>query len=869
MRNIKLQYRTIFCCAVLGAATMMTDTGWAQSRKIYIAPDDHTDYFWSATAEVYHPAFIETLDRYLANITATAGDPIPYQARWNTDGTIWLWEYEHDRAKTAADFDALMARVADKHITVPLNTLVSTYGGAPFEAVIRDMMYAGRLERRYNVRLPLVLTMENATVPFGLGAIFRGAGARWTWHGVCACTSPAVPDAGDREYDAYYWKGSDGSKLLMKWQSFQPLLPGAMVQNQGFGGYAEARFPAAAIDQTSTDGFKAKYPYSTIGIFGQGWDDVETAVPLGDLRSFPTIAREKTTADTQVIVSNEQDYFSDFERQFGATLPSLSVSFGNEWDLGAAALAEKSATVKRELEKLRAAESMATLASLTDANFIKGRETARDRAFHSVGQYYEHNWGGGPGATDAERLAWQTQLVANITKYVEKLYSDAAVALGSRIPADGSATRYFVFNPLSFARTDIADLRVPGTDAVHVVDLATGADVPSERIGSGSTRIIRILASGVASVGYKVYEVRPGVGTAFPPVATIAGGTVTTPEFTAAINTRGALTSLKYAGGGNAELAATIAGRAINDLGGAGGTLTVERNGPVSASVRVDVTDSPRHTARYTFYKAMGRIDIRNDINENFYDVRTWGFSFNLPAPLVRHEEIGVIGKARLAPDGIYSPRVANTRYDWLTMNHFADMTRGDGQLGVTISNADTSFMSLGTSSIHSLDTTTPQINVLAGGVIGIGPYGQGGDTHFLQRFSLHPHRTYNETTSMRFALAHQNPLVAGKATGSAAAAFPALAASFLTVGAPNVFLWSLKPAEDGIETGAIARFWNTGAGTVAVNATLGGPFAIASAKATTHIETDTGPAAVNAGRLEAPLPGRRIATFRLAVTRP
>ena len=67
----------------------------------------------------------------------------------------------------------------------------------------------------------------------------------------------------------------------------------------------------------------------------------------------------------------------------------------------------------------------------------------------------------------------------------------------------------------------------------------------------------------------------------------------------------------------------------------------------------------------------------------------------------------------------------------------------------------------------------------------------------------------YDESEAMRFAPMHQNPLVTGQVTG-ASSAYPDTTYSLLTISAPNVLLWSLKPAEDGIAKAGIAlRVWN------------------------------------------------------------
>ncbi len=100
------------------------------------------------------------------------------------------------------------------------------------------------------------------------------------------------------------------------------------------GGYAEARYPAAVVDYVdSNPDFIARYPYTVIGAFGKGWDDLKT---LTD--EFITVAQDKTTPERRVIVSNQKDFFEDFIATYGAEIPSVACSFGNEWDLYCAAI---------------------------------------------------------------------------------------------------------------------------------------------------------------------------------------------------------------------------------------------------------------------------------------------------------------------------------------------------------------------------------------------------------------------------------------------------------------------------------------------------------------------------------------------------
>ncbi|MCW5980775.1 MAG: hypothetical protein KIT09_22030 [Bryobacteraceae bacterium] len=842
---------------ILSALLLATALLAGEPRRIYIAPDDHTDYLWSADEETYRQAFVEMLDHYLDLADATASLPPEHRSRWNCDGSIWLHAYE--RSKPRADFERLIARIRDGHISAPLNTLVACYGAAPAEAVLRGMFYAGRLERRYGLRFPIAVAMEDQTLPYGLGALWAGAGAKYSWKGICGCLTKLKKNE-RRPHEIYWWRGPDGSRILMKWYTL-------LGENKSVGGYAEAFDPAASIDFVRTsEAFSAIHPYPVIGLFGQGWDRLKT---LDD--EFVRAARAKSSPDDSVIVSNQVDFFEDFEKSHGESLPEFSAAFGNEWDLYSASLAEVSSRVRRAVEKLRAAEALAVLVALESPEFLAGRDDERDRAWRALGLYWEHNWtADGPVVTREGRAAWQRRVAGDVESYVDRLHADAAFSFGGLIAGGGSRERFFVFNPLSWSRTDAADLPYDGPEPAHVVDLVTGAETPSQFIGIEAQgfhkpqRLLRVLAPDVPAVGYKVFEVRPGPGQSFPATVSAEGNVAENEFYRLRLEGRGALSSLVDKTRDGRELSA-LKGPAINDLGPGGGAVDVENAGLVSVTLVARGASPVEHATRVTLYRSVSRVDIENEITRNFGETLAWDFGFNLTSPDVWHEEVGAVIRAKLlAAGGHYSP--TNSRLDWLTLNHFADMS-GAGGAGITLSNRDCAFMRLGDSAtaggVSRLDTNTPRISVLAGGQIDAPQAGiprQGGDDRFLQRFALRTHGGFHAPAAMRFALEHQNPLVAGRVRGKGP--YPEASWSALTISDPDTLLWSLKPAEEGIADGVIVRLWNLGAQEKTV--ALAPSFPLGRARRATHIETDAEEIPVHDSRASAVIRGAQMLTVRL-----
>lgn len=844
----------------------------AQPTRIYIANDDHTDYFWTADDATYEAVFVDMIDYYLDLCDTTATNAAPYQNRFNLDGSYWLWTYEKKR--TPQQFARLMARIKDGHFSAPITALTSCYGGQPAEAVLRGMYYAGQLERRFDCRFKMAICMENQTLPLGLASLWAGAGARYSWRGVCDCATRLPGQFRARPHEIYWYAGKDDQRILMKWNSLAP------SGNQSLGGYAEAYDPVGAINYLSTNAaFLSRYtdasltgPYRIRSAFGFGWDALSrktgvtnTGYPYSD--HFHNIAREQSDSTRQVIVSNEEDFFADFEAVYGASLPADSETTGNEWDLYSASMAETSARVRRAVEKLRAAEAMATLVALANPSFTESYNTARDQAFIDLGLYWEHDWTADGPVSRSTRARWQVQLADQIEAYVNSLYAGAASQLAGLISNRSSQPRFVVFNPLGWSRTSAADLLYAGSTNIHITDLS-GNEAPHQINQRQGAQYLRLLASDLPSLGYKVYEIRTGPGKNLFSPAAVASNTNSTFDngwIKLSLQPSGAITSLVDKTQTNTEFAAAIGGLKLNDFAAndlSGEAITVENEGPVSVTLKCVSAAGKKHTTRVTLFRDSPSVDIENEIQEGFPDVRHWGFSFNLEAPITRTEEVGAIINVKTkSQGGDYADAAA--RYDYFTLNHFADITDGANTRGITLANADCAFARLSASTVAHLDTSTPQINVLAGGQVdglALGITNQFGNTRFVQRFSLHPHRAYDATAAMKFALEMQNPPAAAMLSNNAAATYPEASYSLIALDDSDVLLWALKPHHDGIAKGVVARTWNLAqtpkhAGFVTTPK-------LSLIFRTTHLETDLHEKAEAAQKLD--FSPQQLSTFRL-----
>lgn len=855
MKEMKLVGLFIFLFLILNSVN-------GQQKKIYIAVDDHTDYMWTGDEEGYRQVFLETLDYYIRLNDSTANDLYPYQSKWNCDGSFWVYEYQKNRS--AQQFAKLIEQIRNGKITVPLNTLAGLHGIAPVEMTIRDMYYAGSLERKYGLDLDLVINMEDQVLPLGLSSIWAGAGAKYSWRGVCACATN-VSGFSARPHEIYWYKGLDDRKVLMKWYSLYG-------NNKRLGGYAESRDPYIAIkDCKELMNNKQKYPYHICGAFGKGWDDFKTTTD-----EFIDAAKFASDKDYQVIVSNEVDFFRDFEKEYGSKLPSETVSYGStDWGISVASLAEVSATVKRSIEKLRTAEALYTLVALKDKEFAISLKEKREKAWIACGLYFEHDWtADSREITRKQRADWQRKMAKQLGSYVDTLYELSLSRLGELITKPGKASEaFFVFNPLSWTRTDYSDYPYSGSTDIKVVDMTTSQEVPFQFITKKNIKYLRILAKEVPSLGYKVFEIKKGSSSLrFDQVATVSDTIIENKHYKIAFTPQGVITSLVDKANNNRECIKPVNNLYANDLGLARERassasrvidkgLRIENAGPVSVTLVAESYKPIKHISKVTLFGHNDRIELENYITQNFDKPVNYSFSFNLNNPETWHEEAGAILKAKpQSQGGHYADSIC--RLDWLAINHFADIT--DGNNGMILSNRDAFFMKIGNSTVENLDYVTPQINVLAGGQIDapkLGIINQDGDSYFENFFALKPYSNgYNATSSMKFSLEHQNPLISGKINGgidSYGSHF-----SLFTISDPSVFVWSLKPAEEGIENGIIMRVWNMD--NKDIDCTFFSVFPIIKCKNTTHIETDISELVPEDGRLKTKIGHNQMRTFRI-----
>ncbi len=826
--------------------------GWASTlfaHDIYLMNSNHADYNWDATAAEYDASMLVEIDYYLQQIADTAGAPANEQSRYAADGWWWLYLYEHNRSPEA--FANLIGAMRSGHITIPLNPFEILYGAMPTEAAIRAGYYPARIARRFGLDLPIAEYRENDTMPWGLASIWAGSGVSYTWKGICGCVQYAPPRVDD---ELFVWQGPDGKTLLFKWYNL-------LGSNRDWGGYSEARDNLSDPGELDAQMARSRSRMPDIpvtGLFGAGWNDVswETTAVLDAVTAY----NDTDTGDT-AISSNGVDFFRALEAS-GSTsrLRTLRGGWGNDWDMWPASLAERTARARRALERMHTAEPLATWAQRYDPGFWPPVRESLDLGLVAAWKYFEHGWSvADTGPTLAEMVDDKKGWVDDLEGAVDGAVSAADDTI-STLFATPAEDRVAVFNPLGFERTDVAEIEVGGPGPYTVTDVSTDLEVPNQLItGDGSTRL-QFVASYVPSLGYKLYRLTAGQPSAAPDAATVTptGRTIENAAYRVVLGDRG---QIVHAVAKKPDREVELAGaEGMNDFGsGVIETVTAEDVGPVSATLRVDLSD-PQRTVRITLYSAVDRIDISDSITENQSGLHTYSFQTALAGAQIHFEEVGAIARPGTVSEG--GDFLQGTRASRMTLNHFVDFALPDYNL--VLSNWDAFAMQVNDSTNSDFDLNGDTVHVV---VTEQGPGAtiadQGSDAFFLNRFALRGIAgSFDGAEAMRTAFAHQNPLHVVALPRNHDGQRDGTSGSLLSIDAEDVVVTAFKPAEDP-GAGFIVRLWELGgtAATVDIDASGLDPV---RARATSLVETDVSSAPLANGVISEAVDANAMATIRI-----
>jgi alpha-mannosidase len=609
---------------------------------------------------------------------------------------------------------------------------------------------------------------------------------------------------GDRPF---YWESPSGRERLLTWVSGA----GYATFHSGLG-YSKL---TKALDEVSVFKYVEQlaqqgYPYDMTYLrYNIGSDN---GPPDPDLSDAVRAWNERYVSP-RLVISNVTDVFKTFEERYGDRLPVHRGDLTGHWEDGAASSARETAHVRRVAEQLIQTEALAAMLSAP----LPPDEVYA--AWRSVVLYYEHTWGSWNSVSEP-----LSEFTLSQWEH-KKAFADSAAAraarlrdrvLAGRVARSSSAAAVDVINTASWPRTDLVVLSPAASRRGDWVVDESGRRVPSQRLSTGE---LAFLAEDVAAFGARRFLIEPGAVDAAPS-PDLPDNVIANDDTRVEIDTlRGTIGSLVYRPAAR-ELVGDalglnqyiyVAGRDPADAATAGGavTVTLKERGPLVSCLEVVAASAPGATSgvrsEVRLYTGLDRVDIINTIDKALvYDPEAvlYRYPFDIADPVVRIDVPW--GSFRLEDE-----QLPGSSKNYLSLQRWTAVQGAD--VGVTFASIDAPLIQFGairTDAIVAgwLQHIEPSATLFSYAMNNYWEtnYKAAQDGPHEFRYSLRPHRTFDEADAERFARGIAQPLIAVPVERDA----PRVESPF-AVEARRAVVTSLQLAADG--SGFVVRLYNPG----------------------------------------------------------
>ncbi len=846
-----------FILKAKGKIQSQSKSTWQPKRhwEVYFVPITHHDLGYTDTIENVLNLYSGFYDDVLRFCEETNDWPEESKYRYTLEGTWSVQHFMENRPKEV--LDKLGKYIKNGRIEVgalfgnEIDTLCS------HEQLIRLMYPSFRLKRKYGGH---ILTGSITDVPglsWGLPTVMAGAGVKYFFAGL-----PTYFEWGRSDIhtfwdesailrhgrpDAFRWQGPDGESVLVYYQGsygFFNAVTGPHTYK-----YVMDNLPGMleAMEKQGT-------PFDIARYIHNGVDNYPPDVKISH------IAKEWNSrwAYPKIIVATNSMFFEELEKQcedvrtFRGELPHT------DYVVGAISTAKETTINRLTHDRLHAAEKFATVASLA-SDYAYPAEKIR-QAYDNVLLYDEHTWGKDYPAGKLQDWAWneKSHYAYKAAGLTEPILSRSLDKIADKIELKEQGHHIIIFNPLSFRRTDVVRLnRFDEKEPFELIDVETGQKVPYQIVELKSSQApipyaayhyargqfenkelfeLFFIASDVPSFGYKTYRLSSVEKTDTPSSRVVVKeNSLENNFFKVKLDQQtGAVESI-YDKELSRELVDKKAPHKLNQFVARWvqtGKQEVPRkakiqkgqDGPVYGSIVVSGQGAgcPQLTQEIILYDKIKRIDFANRILKDSTPLLELYFAFPFKTtgkPDFRFEGSNSIIKP-------FRDQFPGSNSNYYAVQHWADVS--DGKAGVTLSCIDSHLLEFGglwpcyVSQAHH-GVTPPDFgrefvkeSQLTKGHMysfvldsnfrtNFQPVQQG---DMLFRYSITTHeKGWKEGNCRDFGWSICNPLIPVEVHGKKQGTLERTM-SFCQVDKPNVFLLTLKRAEDG--DGIIVRLIET-----------------------------------------------------------
>jgi alpha-mannosidase len=686
-----------------GPSSFTRETALEPARPwtVYLFHHSHTDIGYTELQSRVTRNHVEYLDSVIKYCRETDGYPDAAKFRWNIE-VAWALE-NFVKTRPEADVRALVDLI--KAGRVELSAIyLNVSDGFAHEEIARTVDVARDFARRYGFDLRSAMNDDVNGFAWSLPQVFRQAGVRYFASGINETRSRAPL----RRPNAFWWESPDGSRIL-HWNGEHYL----------FGNYDLLLHEAVDRSAPKVGEYLAKlqdrgdYPQDIIAFNVSAW--VTDNCPPGRQLSDRVKEWNERFVSPKLRLATLHEFFEEMEKRYGASLPVHKLGWPDYWTDGVASTAFETGLNRVAHNEILTAEKVAAIAAALDPAKAFAFPRGEIREGHALSMLYdEHTWGA-YNSIDApwSELARGQWAEKSRFAYEARETSRTVLRRGSealvKLIAAGGGNEFAVFNPLSWPRTDVVRVTLPGgplreaKGRLRVIDRRTGSEAKFEAQGEDA---LLVLAKDVPAMGYAVFAVeKAGAAPVAGAAAAARAGTIENRFYKITIDPKtGGIVSVfdkdlgrelvdkaspwplntyiyEQPEGGRAAVDDMTKRAVFHRWSAESAKVEAVERGPVATSLVV--SSAPKMCAslrqRIILYDDIKRIDLVNDLDKiETFDPEAVYFAFPFKVgeapPAVRMEIAG----ADMAP-GV--EQLPGTTLDWQTAQHWVEFAGKDARV--------------------------------------------------------------------------------------------------------------------------------------------------------------------------------------------
>lgn len=784
-------------------------------KRVYMVSHAHLDIGFTKPPEVVAEQYKTMID---AQIQFAAPRP---DYKWTIEET-WMLEQWLKRS-TQQEINQLVGLVNSGQISVAGGHSTMHSARLGVEEMNRLLWNAGRYRHLYDFKIETVFHDDVPAVSWYYPQVLARSDIKYLVSGQNLFIGGGIT----QPYSSYLfrWEGPDGSRILT-WSARESYAQGVEIF-WWTSSVNETKLAAAMKDLTD-----AGYPYDAVMI-QTAFDNTAGTIPYNNANKW-----NNTHENPLIVVATAEDFFEYMEEKYGSQIPVRDGNWVSNWDTGGNEAPREKKIAKNSQNLLPIAEQMNALANnleLGDYN-----SPLFDIGWDHILQIDEHT---GPGGCWSDYWTQEEVDAANeqYRQYALDALETTSTTLATGIDnllnaaADPTNDSLVVYNPLSWMRTDLARIPIPPDlfdKDFTLHDAASGMEVELQKDAASSS--VLFIAENVPSIGFKRYIINYSAAARTPSAINAESRIMENDLFLVELDEWGYVSRLYD----------KIAEREIVDSSDAfqfnrmiQGTnlqwffsvydivpdpavppsITVNKNGPVATSLRIERANHPHARGEIILYKGLNRVDFINtpDRDDMLYaalgdNSRSYGlsFPFNLTGAQVRIDTAaGWCNPATDMIEGSYRAAFA--------IQNCLDLS--EANYGISFSTPDVYIHSLGGFQGYNPPSPVNPTVVstfirygdeadLVGTDIGYVVDEPGAPPQWDIQYSIRPHtRAFDPVLEARFGWEVCAPLQGKLVPSSKGANIKGDAVSFLSIDAANIMITSIKKAD--FNNGLIVKF--------------------------------------------------------------